>query len=59
MTAQTPDVLIYEGDRLSLFSNPLEAYYGDDIPRPPSSHPIQPTGADTSPPGKSIRTPST
>ncbi len=34
-TAQFPDVLIYEGKEHSLFSNPLESYYGPDRPRPP------------------------
>ena len=33
-TAQFPDVLIYEGKEHSLFSNPLESYYGPDRPRP-------------------------
>lgn len=40
MTAQTPDILIYEGERLSLFSNPLEAYYRNEgNPRPPFRSP--------------------
>jgi len=33
-TAQAPDILIYEGERFALFSNPLESYYNEDNPRP-------------------------
>lgn len=33
-TAQLPDLLIYEGDTLSLFANPLEALYNDNAPKP-------------------------
>ncbi len=32
-TAQIPDFLIYNGDTLSIFTNPLESYF-DKIPRP-------------------------
>ena len=34
MTAQQPDILIYEGERLPLFSNPLESYFSAEHPRP-------------------------
>ena len=34
MTAQQPDILIYKGQRLPLFSNPLESYYAAGHPRP-------------------------
>lgn len=34
MTAQVPDILIYEGKRLPLFSNPLEIYFELNPPRP-------------------------
>ncbi len=33
-TSQTPDILIYKGDTLSLFANPLEQLYGNDSTRP-------------------------
>lgn len=33
-TAQIPDRLIYKGDTLSIFSNPLEQLYGNDSLRP-------------------------
>lgn len=33
-TAQIPDILIYKGDTLSLFANPLEQLYGNDSTRP-------------------------
>lgn len=33
-TAQFPDLLIYKGDSFSLFSNPLESYFGKNNPRP-------------------------
>jgi hypothetical protein len=34
MTAQIPERLIYEGQNYFLNSNPLEAYFDDDHPRP-------------------------
>jgi len=33
-TAQVPDLLIYKGDTLYLFANPLEDYYNAQNPRP-------------------------
>jgi hypothetical protein len=33
-TAQVPDKLIYKGDTLSIFANPLEQLYGNDSIRP-------------------------
>lgn len=33
-TAQIGDVLFYKGERLSIFSNPLEQYFSDENPRP-------------------------
>jgi hypothetical protein len=33
-TAQLPDILIYNADTLSIFSNPLELLYGNDTIRP-------------------------
>jgi hypothetical protein len=33
-TAQFPDVLFYNGERLEIFSNPLESYFDKDHPRP-------------------------
>lgn len=33
-TAQAPDILIYKGDTLSIFANPLELLYGNDSIRP-------------------------
>lgn len=33
-TAQIPDILIYKGDTLSIFSNPLELLYENDTIRP-------------------------
>ncbi|QHT68057.1 hypothetical protein GXP67_16125 [Rhodocytophaga rosea] len=33
-TAQRPDLLIYQGDTLALYANPLEAYYTEQNPRP-------------------------
>lgn len=35
-TAQAPDYLIYQGDTLAIFSNPLEAYFDENHPRPDS-----------------------
>jgi hypothetical protein len=34
MTAQMPDILIYNGEEHALFSNPLEAFFGLEHPRP-------------------------
>jgi len=34
MTAQAPDILIYNDECLPLFSNPLEPYWNDEHPRP-------------------------
>jgi hypothetical protein len=34
-TAQIPDFLIYEGDTLSIYANPLESYF-ENHPRPDS-----------------------
>ena len=34
MTAQTPDILIYEGREVALLSNPLEAFWDEAHPRP-------------------------
>ena len=34
MTAQIPDRLLLDGETHSLFSNPLEYYFGDTNPRP-------------------------
>jgi hypothetical protein len=34
MTAQEPDVLIYEGDQKWIFSTPLESYFDKSHPRP-------------------------
>jgi hypothetical protein len=33
-TAQIPDSLIYKGEKLYIFSNPLESYFNADNPRP-------------------------
>jgi hypothetical protein len=33
-TAQFPDRLVYKGDTLSIFANPLELLYNEDSPRP-------------------------
>jgi hypothetical protein len=33
-TAQMPDELIYRGETLAIFTNPLESYFGRDNPRP-------------------------
>lgn len=33
-TAQFPDILIYEGKTLDLFSNPLESYFSKKHPKP-------------------------
>lgn len=33
-TAQMPDILIYEGKEESIFTNPLESYFGGEHPRP-------------------------
>ena len=33
-TAQYPDILIYKGKNLSIFSNPLESYFNDKNQRP-------------------------
>lgn len=33
-TAQVPDLIIYKGDTLILYTNPLESYYNEDNPRP-------------------------
>lgn len=33
-TAQIPDLLIYKGETLSLFTNPLESFYNKENPRP-------------------------
>lgn len=33
-TAQMPDLLVYEGKTVSIFSNPLEAYFDKNHPRP-------------------------
>lgn len=33
-TAQIPDKLIYQGDTIRLYSNPLESLYNNDNPRP-------------------------
>lgn len=35
-TAQVPDVLIYQGDTLALYANPLEDFYHEENPRPRS-----------------------
>lgn len=35
-TAQVPDILIYNGDTLALYANPLEDFYNEDNPRPKS-----------------------
>jgi hypothetical protein len=35
MTAQTPDRLIYRGECVALFSDPLDDYYDQHSPRPP------------------------
>jgi hypothetical protein len=33
-TAQMPDLLIYEGEKVGIFSNPLETYFDKNHPRP-------------------------
>jgi len=33
-TAQIPDILIYNNDTISLYSNPLESFYNEKNPRP-------------------------
>ncbi len=33
-TAQFPDLLIYNGETLAIFSNPLESYFSEANPRP-------------------------
>ncbi|MBM4372637.1 MAG: hypothetical protein FJ098_13335 [Deltaproteobacteria bacterium] len=33
-TAQMGDILIYNGEKLEIFSNPLEAWFGAEHPRP-------------------------
>ena len=33
-TAQFPDLLVYEGETVGIFSNPLESYFDDNHPRP-------------------------
>ena len=33
-TAQFGDILFYKGDRMEIFSNPLEMYFSDQNPRP-------------------------
>lgn len=35
-TAQSPDYLIFKGDTLPIFTNPLESYFDDQHPRPDS-----------------------
>lgn len=35
-TAQVPDLIIYNGDTLALYSNPLEDFYTNNNPRPKS-----------------------
>ena len=35
-TAQVADILIFNGDTLSLYSNPLESFYNEENPRPVS-----------------------
>jgi hypothetical protein len=33
-TAQFPDILVYKGEKLPVYSNPLESYFNKDNPRP-------------------------
>jgi len=33
-TAQFPDYLVYKGERVSIFSNPLESFFSEKNPRP-------------------------
>lgn len=33
-TAQFPDILTYKGEKVSIFSNPLEQYFSEENPRP-------------------------
>lgn len=39
ITAQAPDLLILEGDTLEIHTNPLEAFFGEDNPRPTAFFP--------------------